>query len=105
MKIFFRYLTLELVKPFLFCLLACSCLWIVADLFGSLDEFFENHAPWSLIGQYYAAQIPKMLVMVLPVAMLFASLYALLQLSRHRELVAMLASGVAPVQIFAPFMI
>jgi lipopolysaccharide export system permease protein len=105
MKIFFRYLMAELAKPFLFCLLACSCLWIVADLFGSLDEFFENKAPWGVVAEYYVAQLPKMLVMVLPVAILFASLFTLLQMSKHQELVGLLAGGVGPWQIFTPFLI
>jgi len=103
MKIFFRYLLLELLKPFIFCLVACSVLWIVADLFGSLNEFFEKNASWSLVFQYYIAQVPKMLVLVLPVTMLFASLYSLLTLNRHNELTALQNGGLSPMMIFLPF--
>jgi lipopolysaccharide export system permease protein len=103
MKIFFRYLLSELLKPFLFCLVACSALWIVADLFGSLNEFFEKNASWGLVFQFYIAQVPKMLVLVLPVTMLFASLYTLLNLNRHNELTALQNGGVSPTVIFLPF--
>lgn len=105
MKIFFRYLILELLQPFLFCVIACSTLWVVADLFGSLDDFYENKAPWGLIATYYAAQFPRLMVDVLPVAMLFASLYALLTLTRRNELTALQAGGLSSLQLFSPFIV
>lgn len=103
MKIFFRYLILELLQPFFFCVIACSTLWVVADLFGSLDDFYENKAPWGLILSYYGAQFPRLMVDVLPVAMLFASLYTLLNLTRRNELTALQAGGMSSLQLFAPF--
>lgn len=105
MKIFFRYLILELLQPFLFCILACSTLWIVVDLFGSLDDFYEFRAPWGLIVSYYAAQFPRLMVDVLPVAMLFASLYTLLTLTRRNELTALQAGGLSSLQLFSPFIV
>jgi lipopolysaccharide export system permease protein len=103
MKIFFRYLLMELLQPFLFCIIACSTLWIVADLFGSLDDFYENKAPIGMILTYYAAQFPRLMVDVLPVAMLFASLYALLVLTKRNELTALQAGGLSSLQLFSPF--
>lgn len=105
MKILYRYLFLELALPFLFCLAACSLLWIIADLFGTLDEFIQQKVSWSIILHFYLAQIPRLLVPVLPVSLLFSSLYTLLDLGRRQELVAMQAGGLGPIFMFSPFAI
>lgn len=103
MKIFFRYLLWELVQPFLFCIIACSSLWIVVDLYGNLSDFYENHTPLNLIITYFLAQLPRLMVDVLPMAMMFASLYTLLSLTKRNELIALQAGGLSSFQLFTPF--
>ncbi|HSI86060.1 MAG: LptF/LptG family permease [Candidatus Methylacidiphilales bacterium] len=103
MKIFFRYILLELIQPFFFILIACVALWVVADLFGTLDDFLENKAAWTVVLQYYLAQFPSIMVTMLPVALLFASLYTLLRLNSHSEFIAFMAGGISPFKLFTPF--
>jgi lipopolysaccharide export system permease protein len=105
MNLLSRYLFFSLLKPFLFCLVAFSSLLIVADLFGSLDDFVRNKAPLGLIFNYYAVFIPGLMTLVLPTTLLFATLYTLLQLSRHSELIAMQAGGVPLTRIYLPFLL
>lgn len=104
-KIYFRYLFVELLKPLLFCVVACSSLWIIFDLFSSLSFFIEQKTAWTLILDFYFALIPKMLVDILPVALLFASLYTVLTFSRRQELIAMQAGGIGWFQIYTPFLL
>lgn len=103
MKLLSRYLFFSLLQPFLFCLVAFSSLLIVADLFGSLDDFVRNKAPLELIFNYYAVFIPGLMTLVLPTTLLFATLYTLLRLSRNSELIAMQAGGVPLTKIYLPF--
>ena len=42
MKIYFRYLFLRLFVPFAVCLCACTLIWIMADLYGNIDDFLEH---------------------------------------------------------------
>ncbi len=105
MKIYWRYIAYELVRPFVFCVVACSALWIVADLFGTLDDFMEKRPPWSLVFQFYAAQTPKILVTVLPVSALFATLFTLTTLARRHETTALEAGGISRWQIHQPFVL
>ena len=42
MRIYFRYLFLRLFVPFAVCLSACTLIWIMADLYGNIDDFLEN---------------------------------------------------------------
>jgi lipopolysaccharide export system permease protein len=103
MKIFFRYLFMRLLIPFMVCLCACTLIWIMADLYGNLDDFLEHKINVLVILRFYSLQIPNMLVQVLPAALLFSTLWTLLSLNRRCELVAFQSGGMAPIWLFTPF--
>ncbi len=105
LKILVRYLFVSLLKAFAFCLVACLLLPFIFDLFGSLNEFLQNRSQFPLVASYYAAFVPNMLPMVMPPALLFATLYTLLDLNRTSQLVAMQACGVSIGTIFVPFLL
>src|SRR5271170_3813018 len=105
MKIFFRYLFLRLLMPFAVCLCACTLIWIMADLYGNLDDFLEHKINLLVLLRFYALQIPSMLVQVLPAALLFSTLWTLLSLNRRCELVAFQSGGMAPIWLFSPFFV
>jgi lipopolysaccharide export system permease protein len=108
MKIFFRYLFMRLLVPFAVCLGACTLIWVMADLYGNIDDFLENKIkPLPLlltVLRFYLLQIPSMLVQVLPAALLFSTLWTLLALNRRSELVAFQSGGMAPIWLFSPFL-
>jgi lipopolysaccharide export system permease protein len=103
MKIFFRYFFMRLAQTFAICLTACAVVWIMADLYGNMDDFLDHKVNFFLILRFYSLQIPKMLVQVLPAAILFSTLFTLLSLNRRCELVALQSGGLAPLWIFSPF--
>jgi lipopolysaccharide export system permease protein len=103
MKIFFRYLFLRLLVPFVVCLCACTLIWVMADLYGNIDDFLEHKVSILVILRFYSLQIPSMLVQVLPAALLFSTLWTLIGLNRRCELVAFQSGGMAPIWLFSPF--
>src|SRR5579863_384706 len=103
MKIFFRYLFIRLLIPFLIGLFACTVLWMMVDLYGNMDEFFGHGVKVRVILYFYSLQIPKMLVQVLPAALLFSTLWTLMALNRRSELVAFQSGGMAPIWLYTPF--
>jgi lipopolysaccharide export system permease protein len=103
MKIYFRYLFLRLFVPFTICLCGCTLIWILADLYGNIDDFLEHKINILVILRFYSLQIPSMLVQVLPAALLFSTLWTLLSLNRRCELVAFQSGGMAPIWLFSPF--
>jgi lipopolysaccharide export system permease protein len=105
MKIFFRYLFARLFIPFAICLCACTLIWIMADLYGNLDDFLENKINVFKILYFYVLQVPSMLVQVLPAALLFSTLWTLINLNRRCELVAFQSGGMAPIWLFSPFFV
>jgi len=105
MKIFFRYLFIRLLEPFCYCLAGFTLLWVMADLYGTMEDFLDHKVHFSTVLWFYALQIPRMLVQVLPAAVLFSTLFTLLALNRRSELVALQAGGLAPHWLFAPFLL
>ena len=109
MKIYFRYLFGRLFVPFAICLCACTLIWIMADLYGNIDDFLEHKISVGpllvTIVRFYTLQIPNMLVQVLPAALLFSTLWTLLNLNRRCELVAFQSGGMAPIWLFSPFFV
>ena len=103
MKIFFRYLFMRLLQTFLIVLAACTVIWVMADLYGNMDDFLDHKVKMSLVFRFYILQIPKMLVQVIPATILFSALFTLLSLNRRSELVALQSGGMAPLWMFSPF--
>src|SRR5277367_2639203 len=103
MSIFFRYLFMRLLAPFAVCIFGCTVIWIMVDLYGNMDDFLEHKINILLILRFYFLRIPSMLVMVLPAALLFSTLWTLLSLNRRCELVAFQSGGLAPIWLFTPF--
>jgi lipopolysaccharide export system permease protein len=105
MKIFFRYLFMRLLVPFCYCFAAFTVLWVMADLYNTMENFIDHHIGIGKILYFYALQIPNMMVQVLPAAVLFSTLFTLLSLNRRSELVALLSGGLAPIWMLAPFLL
>ncbi|MDE1171035.1 MAG: LptF/LptG family permease [Verrucomicrobium sp.] len=104
MKILLRYLFVALLQAFIFCAVACLFLPFIFDLFSSLNEFLQNRSQYDLLFSYYEAFFPYILPMVLPPALLFATLYTLLSMNRTSQLVAMQAGGISAFTLFTPFL-
>jgi len=96
-KIFFRYLFFRLLVPFVVCLGACTLIYVMANLYGNIDDFLESktgggHLILTIL-RFYTLQIPTILVQVLPAALVTATLWTLLALNRRSELVAFQQPG------------
>ncbi|HUB66541.1 MAG TPA: LptF/LptG family permease [Candidatus Methylacidiphilales bacterium] len=103
MKIYFRYLFMRLFQVFTMVLVAMALIWIMVDLYGNIDDFLEHKIDLRRILLFYVWNIPRMLVLVLPAALLFSMLFTMLGLNRRSELVAFQSGGMAPLILFAPF--
>jgi len=103
MKIFFRYLFVRLLVPFLIVFCACALIWIMVDLYGNINDFIEHKTGFKKILYFYALQVPGIVVQVLPASLLFSTLWTLLNLNRRSELVAFLSGGMSPIWLFSPF--
>ncbi|MFO1501523.1 MAG: LptF/LptG family permease [Verrucomicrobiota bacterium] len=104
MRLLDRYLLRELLVPLGYCLSGFFVFWISFDLLSELAGFQEDGVSAPQIAWYYLFKAPELLVVVLPVALLLALLYALTNHARHHELTAMRAAGLSLSRLSLPYL-
>src|SRR5277367_6929035 len=105
MRLLDRYLFRELLTPLAFCLGGLLILGNCFSLFGELEDFQTRKLRLLDIIEYTVAITPEFLVMVLPITLLLAMLYALTNHTRYNEITAMRAAGISLWRICAPYFI
>jgi lipopolysaccharide export system permease protein len=104
MRLLDRYLLRELLIPLGYCLGGFLIFWVSFDLMAELRNFQEEGLGAAEIGWYYLYKTPELLVVVVPMALLLAILYALTNHARHNELTAIRAAGVSLARLCLPYM-
>lgn len=102
MHILSRYVLRQFLAPLGLGLLSFLVIFIVIDLVDRLGSFIDRDVTFELIVSYYLWYVPYISILVLPMALLLASLFSVGGLVRHNELTAMKATGVSLVRILLP---
>ena len=103
MRLHDRYLLRELLTPLAFCLGGFLIFWISLFFFTSADEIREDKLHLGDTLELCAANLPEFLVLLLPMVLLLALLYALTQHSKFHELTALRAAGISLWRLSAPY--
>ena len=103
MRLLDRYLLRELLIPLGYCLCGFLIFWIAGDLFNQLSAFKAHHLLAGDVAEYYLVKAPEFLVLVTPIALLLALLYALSTHARHNELTAIRTAGVSLWRACVPY--
>lgn len=90
-----RYLLREWAKIFLATELGLTILVIVFDLTDRLDTYLSRNLTMGTVALSYVYSLPETLFLVLPAAVLFATVFTVVVLGRHSELTAAKASGLS----------
>lgn len=104
MKILDRYMLRSLLVPLVYCLAAFSMLFVIWDLFERLSKFIDAETPVVLVAFYYLALLLPAFEYLAPACLMLGTLYALWQLTRTNELMAMQASGVSLSRVLWPYL-
>ena len=105
MRLLDRYLLRELLIPLCYCLGGFLIFWIAGDLFNQLSVFKAHHLLAGDVAEYYLVKAPEFLVLVTPIALLLALLYALSNHARHNELTAIRTAGVSLWRACVPYFV
>src|SRR3954464_4696692 len=97
-----RYVFGEFWKIFITTALGFPLLLVVIDLTEKLDQFLNRKIPWRDIALSYVYWMPDSMFMVMPAAVLFATVFSIGALSRHAEITAAKASGISFYRLIAP---
>ena len=104
MKLVSRYLLSNMFRPWCYIMAGFGIVAILVDLFGNFVDFMEAGTPLRQVLLYYAVLLPTFLPYLLPVSLLLALLYALWQLGKNSEIIAMRASGLSLTQLLMPYL-
>jgi lipopolysaccharide export system permease protein len=104
MRLLDRYLLRELLTPLGYCLGGFLIFWVSFDVFSDLEAFQEEKLQLADLVEYYLVRLPELLMIVMPVALLLALLYALTNHARHHEITAIRAAGVSLFRVCVPYL-
>ena len=97
-----RYVFIEFWKIFVTTALGFPILVIIIDLTDNLDKYLSQHLGVGRIALSYLYWLPDSMFMVLPAAVLFATVFSIGALTRHSEITAAKASGISFYRFIAP---
>src|SRR5919112_6355519 len=97
-----RYVFAEFFKIFVTTALGFPVLVVVIDLTDNLDKYMNRKIPMGDIALSYLYWMPESMFMVLPAAVLFATVFSIGAATRHSEITAAKASGVSFYRIALP---
>ena len=98
-----RYLTLELLLPFLFGMgLFTSLALSIGTLFDLIRRVTESGLPLMIAVKILVLKMPEFIVLAFPMSMLLASLMAYSRLSSDSELIALRSLGVSIYRLVVP---
>src|ERR1051326_8068281 len=100
-----RYVTAHFLQAYLYCIAGFVSIWFIFDVSDNISTFLDQRTSRMLIVKYYLTQIPEILVIVFPVALLLALLFCLGRMSRSNEIVSMLTAGVSVPRAVAPLLL
>lgn len=97
-----RYVFSEFWKIFVMTALGFPVLIVVIDLTDNLDKYLNRQLPQSQIALSYLYFIPDSMFLVMPAAVLFATVFSIGALTRHSEITAAKASGISFYRLTLP---
>ena len=100
-----RYVFAEFTKIFVATALGFPVLVTVIDLTDNLDKWLSRSLPRGDIALSYLWGLPEAMYLVLPAAVLFATIFTIGALTRHSEITAAKASGISFHRITIPIFV
>ena len=100
-----RYVFAEFTKIFVATALGFPVLLTVIDLVDNLDRYLNRNLPPGDIALSYVYGLPEAMYLILPAAVLFATVFTIGALTRHSEITAAKASGLSFYRIAFPIFV
>ncbi|HKL12914.1 MAG TPA: LptF/LptG family permease [Halanaerobiales bacterium] len=106
MKLVYKYISKELIAPFLFGVAAFVGIFIGTDLLFRLTDFYSN---WGIgiitLIKLFFLSLPSIIVLTFPMATLLATIMAYSRMSNDSEITAFRAGGVSIYKLVIPALI
>lgn len=106
---FFQVLDVYIIRSWLFyflaLLVAFTGVYLIFDFFQLLGDIVRNHAPASLVFNYYRYLCPYVVYLMLPLSILVATLVNFGLLTKTNQVTAIKAAGISLFRIAVPVML
>jgi LPS export ABC transporter permease LptG len=102
MRLLDRYVIRNFLQVYLYCIAGFISIWLIFDISDNISTFIDQHIALVTVIEYYATQVPQILIILLPVSLLLALLFSLGRMSRANEIVSMLTAGVSIPRVLFP---
>jgi len=102
-KLWKRYFFFELTKVFLLIIFSVYFVYMLIDYSTHTKDFQQHGAGFFGVFVYYLFQLSKQLELLLPTAVLLASVKVVLKSAARNELISLLCSGISAKRLCAPF--
>lgn len=100
-----RYVFSEFIKIFFATALGFPVLVVIIDLVDNLEKYLSRQIPRGDIALSYLYFLPESAFMVVPAAVLFATVFAIGSFTRHAEITAAKASGMSFYRLVVPIFV
>ena len=97
-----RYVLVEFLKVFVVTAVGFPLLLFVIDLVDNLNKYLQRDIPRRDLLLSYAYWLPEQMFLVLPAAVLFATVFTVGAVTRHSEITAAKASGISFYRFILP---
>lgn len=95
MKLLDKYILKTFLNFFMVSITSFICLYVIVDFFQRFRMFLSNHATVAQMASYSLYSVPQIVSLVLPAAILLASLLTYSSLSKFSEITAIKANGIS----------
>src|SRR3954471_21452854 len=102
MRLLDRYVIRNFLQAYIYCIAGFLSIWLIFDVSDNISTFIDQHFGVMLTLRYYLTQVPEVFIILLPVSLLLALLFALGRMSRSNEIVSMLTAGVSIPRVLLP---
>ena len=106
---FFQILDVYIIRTWVFyfvaLLVAFTGIYMIFDFFQLLGDIVRNHAPASLVFNYYRYLGPYVVYLMLPLSILVATLVSFGLLTKTNQITAIKATGISLYRIAVPVML
>src|SRR3954469_6871459 len=105
MRLLDRYVLRHFLQAYFYCIAGFISIWFIFDVSDNISTFLDQRISRTLIFKYYLTQLPQILVILLPVALLLALLFSLGRMSRSNEIVSIINAGVSLPRLLTPLLV
>ncbi len=104
MRLLDRYILRNFLEAYFYCVAGFLSLWIIFDVSDNISLFLDRQFGFVRTVEFYLTQLPQVLLILLPVALLLALLFSLGRMSRANEIVSMMAAGISIPRLLLPLL-